>query len=1046
VLEAVLDREPVPLRRRCPAAPVDLETIVLKAMAKEPASRYASATELADDLGRFLDDRPVRARRPSVAQRAGKWAKRHRGLVAGGAVAGVLLLGALATGTILVTQEQDRTESALVAARRERRAADDARDHARARGLVNASVHARETDPMLALLLAREATSIAETPEALAALRDALAGALERVRIPGDFAGLDSAVLSPKGDRILTLPAASLARLWDLSGRPVAFFRGGVQHAHASFSPDGSLVVGAHGEREARIWNADGTERVSLVGHAARVVETAFSPAGDRVLTVAEDSTARLWSLDGAPLGVLRVEGAMVRQAAFLPGGDRVLVVATDGRAHLFDANATEVLAIGETGSASAPFAAISPGGDRLVLGTGDAVASVFDLEGRRLAVLRGHEGSIRAAAFDATGARIATASLDRTARVWTAAGALVAVCRGHSEAVSSVAFSPAGTSLVTASADRTARVFDVRGSELAVLRGHEQAVTSAVFSRDGRQVLTASLDRTARVWDVVPDEPVALAAAEERPTAVALAPDGEIVVGTALGALEAVRGDGSEARPLPAQRAAVIGLQPSSDGARWLVTSADGAVAVIGRDGSPRAVVRPASGGLVAAALAPGGARAVVADFDGSARVWVEGRDALAPLDRSDPLLAATFVGDATVVTAGVEGLVRLSGVDGATIAVLRGHRLPVRVVRASTGRPSFATGSDDGVVRIWDGRGAEVATLRGHDGPILDLRFRPDGRALVTTADDRIPRVWSDDGRLLARLRGHAAPVHHVEVSAEGDRIVTSSEDGTARVWDFDGRLLDVVRVASGPVSYAALTPDGSRLVTLGPASGCLLWRARLDDLRRLADARALRDFTRAEREEHRDLLGPENDAALRAHDLVDAMLREHVLASVVRDRLRVERGVPEDVRAAAVRIAAARTDDPDRLNREAWSIVRTGTREPEEYERAVRISQALVRLSPDFWPWLNTLGTAQYRARAYDDAIRTLARAEEARAKAGKGPLAEDLAVLAMVHHRRGDAEEAKRVLARLHALMDDPVVARDASAAAFRAEADALLTSR
>ena len=53
--------------------PADLETIVLKAMAKEPADRYATAQELADDLRRFLEDRPIRARRPTLAQRMQKW-------------------------------------------------------------------------------------------------------------------------------------------------------------------------------------------------------------------------------------------------------------------------------------------------------------------------------------------------------------------------------------------------------------------------------------------------------------------------------------------------------------------------------------------------------------------------------------------------------------------------------------------------------------------------------------------------------------------------------------------------------------------------------------------------------------------------------------------------------------------------------------------------------------------------------------------------------------------------------------------------------------
>src|SRR5262249_27201213 len=59
------------------AAPAELETVVLKAMARDPAERYQSARELADDLRRFLEERPVLARRPGLWQRAAKLAVRH---------------------------------------------------------------------------------------------------------------------------------------------------------------------------------------------------------------------------------------------------------------------------------------------------------------------------------------------------------------------------------------------------------------------------------------------------------------------------------------------------------------------------------------------------------------------------------------------------------------------------------------------------------------------------------------------------------------------------------------------------------------------------------------------------------------------------------------------------------------------------------------------------------------------------------------------------------------------------------------------------------
>ena len=101
VLSKVATEEPTAIRRLNPAVPIDLETIVQKAMAKEPASRYESARELADDLNCFLQHRPIRARRPSPTDRAGKWLRRHRTWAIAGGVFLALALVGVAVGAYL---------------------------------------------------------------------------------------------------------------------------------------------------------------------------------------------------------------------------------------------------------------------------------------------------------------------------------------------------------------------------------------------------------------------------------------------------------------------------------------------------------------------------------------------------------------------------------------------------------------------------------------------------------------------------------------------------------------------------------------------------------------------------------------------------------------------------------------------------------------------------------------------------------------------------------------------------------------------------------
>ncbi|MHC4817186.1 MAG: tetratricopeptide repeat protein, partial [Planctomycetota bacterium] len=108
--------EPREPRRLNPALPTELETILLKAIAKNPADRYATAQELADDLRRFLDDKPIHARRPTLLDRATKWARRHRVVVAAAAAVLLIALAAAIVSAVLIGRKHEEAVLAQSAA------------------------------------------------------------------------------------------------------------------------------------------------------------------------------------------------------------------------------------------------------------------------------------------------------------------------------------------------------------------------------------------------------------------------------------------------------------------------------------------------------------------------------------------------------------------------------------------------------------------------------------------------------------------------------------------------------------------------------------------------------------------------------------------------------------------------------------------------------------------------------------------------------------------------------------------------------------------
>jgi tetratricopeptide (TPR) repeat protein len=204
LLRQIAFEEPRPPRRLNRAIPVELETIVQKAIEKNPQDRYATAKDMADDLRRYLEDQPIRARRPGVVKRARGWARRHKALV-GSAAAAALVAGLMAAG-VAWWRERERagrqvaTEVAVTAAL------------AQARTLADEGEKQRD-DPehwQVAVRLARSAVERAEGLLAAGEPTEELSDEVRLVRAAVDDAAADADLLAEL-DRIRARPRAAQA-------------------------------------------------------------------------------------------------------------------------------------------------------------------------------------------------------------------------------------------------------------------------------------------------------------------------------------------------------------------------------------------------------------------------------------------------------------------------------------------------------------------------------------------------------------------------------------------------------------------------------------------------------------------------------------------------------------------------------------------------------------------------------------------------------------------------------------------------------------------
>ncbi len=171
LLRRIEHDEPRLPRRIDPAIPVDLETIVLKAISKSRDQRYATAEELADDLRRFLEGKPTLARRPTPVDRAVKWARRHQPLVWSAVVLALItLMGSLASTALVARANLRKTEALQEATANYERAEENRR---------RAESYFRQARRVVDRFAARHADQLAGLPGAERLRQELLCDALQ---------------------------------------------------------------------------------------------------------------------------------------------------------------------------------------------------------------------------------------------------------------------------------------------------------------------------------------------------------------------------------------------------------------------------------------------------------------------------------------------------------------------------------------------------------------------------------------------------------------------------------------------------------------------------------------------------------------------------------------------------------------------------------------------------------------------------------------------------------------------------------------------------
>jgi WD40 repeat protein len=815
LVERIKTEEPPRPRALDPRIPRDLETIVLKAIEKDPSRRYATAAAMAEDLRRFLADEPILARRATAAERYWRWARRNPTIaILGGVLTGVLVLATAAS--LLVARRfwaQAAAQSTLAGKETAARRKADA---------ANARLRVEEEKLLQAVYATRSNLALAAWDDAdvrrLRHLLDMLRPApgepdrrgwewrylwqLDhegRLTIRDETDGFLDLALSPDGTTIAGLERGGRIRLWDrrtgtlrrTTGVAAGNQRAGLDRGinAVAFRPDGRALVGpGPGEGLVLYSVEDGREilrfegaPVTSRGAPRTILDLAWSPDGRTLVAALASHVMQVWD-------------------------------AGDGR------RVHEVF-----GGHGAPVAAVafSPDGRTLASASFDRTVKVWDLEdkGKPRAVLRGHTDEVCAVAFSPDGRWIASAGRDRTLRIWeSSTGRAHAVIRGHTGSVFSLAYLPDGARIATGSADGTVRLWDAdSGRELRAFKGHLEGVIGVAVSPDAREIVSLSVE-SARSWDAdSPPRPLVL----QSPSVLTYGGDVECLAYSPDGRRLA-SGHTDHAlriwdlppthppRVLTGHDRNVTCVAFSPDGRVVASGGNDGTVRLWDADtGESRLTFHGQGGRLRTLVFTPDGRTILAGGFDRSIRAWDAGTGALRYALRvdSDAVYDLAFSPDGRTLAAASDDATCIlwDFPEGRARLTLRGHEEPVNKVGFSPDGRVVATASDDRTVRLWDARdGAPLAVLEGHDAEVKGLAFNPDGR-LATSGVDKTIRLWDcASGQTLLVLKGHAGPIRGVRFSPDGRTLASASDDRTVNLWD--AAPADVLAPPAGGASAGA------------------------------------------------------------------------------------------------------------------------------------------------------------------------------------------------------------------------------------------------
>ncbi len=748
--QKVVEDAPSP-RLLTPSVPRDIETICLKCLERDPAKRYQTAEEVSQELRRFQQREPIRARPISSLERAWRWCRRRPAI--SGLVAGLIL--------------------SLSA------------------GLIGVSAYYREAQQTSAKL--RQSLYRAQMNLA------------SEFGWKGDVQGLRGTL-----DRIADDPEMQSLRgfewsYFDTLLRPfVCEVNQGSDVIDVAISRDGDIVAACGSDQQLSVWEvATGKllQKVKLDTGQFRAID--FAPHSNLLAAVSSDGLVRIYNpmTSEVPLHQWK-HGGQPHFVQFAPDDRTVLTAGTTGAVRIREPDRESSTIELPSGQGETVGVRFSPSGDRVIVAKqsgDDGLIRVLSADGSgALPPLQPSPG-LRSLAVSDDGRSIATGSLGGMLRLWSLEEGildhsdrllwtigdldfvhntnLLAIPAGNGQLLmydtnlrhiirelpshflrfGVLAQSANGKRLAVGSGDGTVKVLRIEDLLTPEILWHEDSVRDVAYLSDQAQLAALSNDGELRIWDTATGQSALLTSVPDA---------GRPLLEAAGGRIAACR----VSTPAGSPSTITIWDQSTRTLAREIVVATDGIAEV---------------------ALAPDGRQLAVATQDGTILLY----DLTSTANPRELMLTGSPV---TCLLYSSDGRELLAGGEDGTVQLIdavrgvpRTDRLQFsdtpRSLALCEGGRLLAVGTDMGEIHLWDLASQQSrAVIKGHGGRVTALAVLPNGTTLVSAGRDYALRLWDTrSAEPMTALFGHDKQVFALTISPEGDTIASGGLEGDIRLW---------------------------------------------------------------------------------------------------------------------------------------------------------------------------------------------------------------------------------------------------------------------